>query len=120
MFQLVKDFHEKFGLVYDGPPRELPPELARFRERFMDEELIEYVISGRLEDRLDALVDLTYVIFGTALLHGFNFEEAFRRVHEANMLKMRASSADDSKRNSAFDVVKPPGWTPPDLSDLCV
>ena len=65
---------------------------------------------------LDALVDLVYVALGTAYLHGFGpqkFNEAWRRVHEKNMEKIRAPSADHSKRGSAFDVIKPAGWTPP-------
>jgi hypothetical protein len=35
------------------------------------------------------------------------------------MLKVRAAVASDSLRNSTHDVVKPPGWSPPDLEDLC-
>jgi len=69
-------------------------------------------------DQLDALVDLAYVVLGTAFMHGFDFNEAWRRVHAANMQKVRATSPDVSKRNSSLDVVKPEGWTPPDLSDL--
>lgn len=53
-----------------------------------------------------------------ALGCGFNFREAWRRVHEANMGKVRARRAQDSTRGSVFDVVKPPGWVAPDLSDL--
>jgi hypothetical protein len=34
------------------------------------------------------------------------------------MQKRRAQSANESKRGSAFDIVKPDGWTPPDLTDL--
>jgi len=87
----------------------------------MKEELDEYresVFVGDLEGQLDALVDLVYVALGTAYLQGFDFNEAFRRVHEANMKKVRARQKSDSKRASSYDVVKPVGWTPPDLSDL--
>ena len=112
--QDIKDFHEKFQLTYIGPPRELPDELAKFRKAFMEEELDEYIDSRYLPGKLDALVDLMYVVLGTAYLHGFPFEEAWRRVHEANMKKVRAQSS-----RSKFDVIKPEGWTPPALSDLC-
>lgn len=117
----IKDFHTKFRLTYDGPPRQLPYELVTFRAIFMHEELQEYglaVDDENLEKQLDALVDLVYVALGTAYLHGFDFNEAWRRVHTANMKKVRAESAVDSKRNSPFDVVKPEGWVAPDLSDL--
>lgn len=114
-------FHQKFGLLYGGPTRALPVELATFRQRFMQEELDEYCEADAHGDKakmLDALVDLVYVALGTAHLHGFNFDEAWRRVHLANMAKVRVERPEDSKRGSGFDVVKPPGWTPPDLSDL--
>ena len=138
LFKDIKDFHEKFRLEYDGPPRVLPEELAKFRIGFMAEEFGEYcldedgIVKAMVEDfkenctpqnvpldkQLDALVDMVYVILGTAYLQGFDFNEAWRRVHEANMKKIRAERASDSQRNSTFDVVKPAGWTAPDLSDL--
>jgi len=142
MFDPLADiaaFHKKFKLDYDGPPRILPLTMHRFRCKFLDEELREYVTSGekaqdeltraplyrdyaelaRLREKmLDALVDLVYVDLGTAHLHGFNFEEAWRRVHEANMKKKRAKHAGESLRGSSLDVIKPKGWQPPSLIDL--
>lgn len=137
----IREFHEKFGLTYDGKPRALHEDnMDLFRFRFLVEELNEYqlaftalrhemtlppgvsldpgIVTEHLAQALDALVDLTYVALGTAYLHGFNFEEAWRRVHEANMQKMRVERESDSKRGSKFDVVKPRGWEPPDHSDL--
>lgn len=140
LFQDIVDFHEKFDLHYNGAPRLLPQELQRFRERFLKEELKEYqtatvrasnalhpplpmfrdtaTFEEYLADMLDGLVDLVYVALGTAYLHGFDFNEAWRRVHEANMEKVRATSERESKRSSMYDVVKPPDWEPADLSDL--
>jgi predicted HAD superfamily Cof-like phosphohydrolase len=71
-----------------------------------------------MEQQLDALVDLVYVALGTAVIQGFDFEEAWRRVHAANMLKTKYSKTNPGKRNSRYDVVKPVGWVRPDLSDL--
>ena len=114
----IKEFHEKFGLTYTDGPRFLPEDLSGFRTKFMQEELDEYG-TPILEKQLDALVDLVYVALGTAYLHGFDFDEAWKRVHEANMKKVKAKAdGSDSLRKSAHDVVKPLGWTAPDLSDL--
>lgn len=134
MFQDIRDFHVKFGLNYEGEPRFLSEDLSKFRTKFLAEELGEYAGArvaleaenpdGRwdfpsLEEKLDALVDLCYVAIGTAYVHGFvDFDEAWRRVHAANMQKVRVERPEDSARGSGFDVVKPKGWEAPDLSDL--
>lgn len=118
MFNDVKAFREKFNLTYSGPPRNIPYAMRDDRFNHMMEELYEYYNARTKADQLDALVDLVYVALGTAALHGFPFDEAWARVHAANMKKMRAASAKDSKRNDPYDVVKPPGWVPPDLTDL--
>lgn len=131
----IEEFHRKFDLFYDGKPRLLPAELAEFRQRFLQEEKDEYVqhsvaaelslqdhdeaeITYQLAHMLDGLVDLVYVAIGTAHLHGFDFREAWRRVHAANMAKVRAQHAEDSKRGTTLDVVKPEGWLPPRHEDL--
>lgn len=122
MFKDIKQFHEHFGLAYSGPPRDIEPyELSSMRVDFMDEELREYMAGWQnrdLEKMLDSLVDLVYVAMGTAYLHGFDFDEAWRRVHAANMRKVRASAETAGNRDHRWDVVKPEGWEPPFLADL--
>jgi predicted HAD superfamily Cof-like phosphohydrolase len=115
----IRDFHTRFDIAYDGPPRHLPLDLYEFREDFLTEEAHEYATAPTLEKRFDALIDSVYVALGSAHLHGFNFYEGWRRVHAANMLKVRATAPEQSLRNSTHDVVKPPGWQHPDLEDLC-
>lgn len=138
-FKDIAAFHEKFGLAYDGHPRALDGELREFRVKFIQEEFDEYRSANakalqevhathgsfdqgeytiQLEHALDGLVDLVYVTLGTAYLHGFNFEEAWKRVHFANMAKVRATEKTQSLRGSTLDVVKPAGWMPPVLTDL--
>ena len=118
MFDDIKSFHQKYGIDYDGPPRKLPAELLRLRRNRLWEEIIEYIDADSLEDQFDALIDLVYIALGTAYLHGFPFDEGWRRVHEANMKKVRAERPEQSRHGSTFDIVKPKNWTPPDLSDL--
>jgi predicted HAD superfamily Cof-like phosphohydrolase len=67
----------------------------------------------------DALIDLVYVAMGTAHLLGLPWEALWNEVQIANMRKVRAAAdASDSKRGSAFDVVKPPGWQPPNIKRI--
>ena len=136
-------------------------DLQRFRLGFLLEELLEYADSigwmldikvekgeggalipslnwmpdpegtTSLSKTLDALVDLQYVLSGTARFHGFAqhrydgllgqrmrvFDSAWFRVHRANMAKVRGTM-ETSKRGTKFDVVKPVGWKAPELEDL--
>lgn len=113
----IFEFHEKFGIAYYGPPRELPKDLTEFRIKFLKEEVDEYkdaVYAGDKAKMFDALIDLIYVALGTAHLHGFNFDEGWARVHAANMTKVKGPS----ERSAHYDVIKPPDFVPPDLSDL--
>lgn len=121
--QDVIDFHNKFGInpTYFAD-HTMPVDLREFRIKFMQEELDEYkeaVENGDMEKAMDALIDLEYVLLGTAYMHQFKHNEGWDRVHSANMKKVRARrDGSDSVRGSAWDVVKPEGWVAPDLSDL--
>lgn len=100
---------------------EFTPEKLEMRRRFMQEELDEFIEAESQEDRAgmaDALIDLVYVAMGTAFLMGLPWEELWAEVHTANMLKIRATRADESKRGTAFDAVKPQGWEPPDIEGV--
>jgi predicted HAD superfamily Cof-like phosphohydrolase len=118
---LVKAMHTKFELANTTGPTHLTDEEKLFRARAMQEELNEIraaCLIGDLEQYFDGIIDLVYVALGAAYLAGLPFEEGFRRVHEANMKKVRAITAEDSKRGSTYDIVKPAGWEAPVLDDL--
>jgi predicted HAD superfamily Cof-like phosphohydrolase len=121
LFNDVKDFHKKFGIGYDGPPRALPLELRAFRKMRLEAEMLEYLTAYQEDDpegQLDGIVDLIYIALGTMDLHGWDFYEAWKRVHAANMKKEKASDKNPGHFGHKNDIVKPPGWEAPDLSDL--
>lgn len=118
-------FHEKFGLdnttCHPAGPREASPELLEFRIRFLREELQEFINAAQTNDHpkmFDALLDLAYVTFGTAHVLGYPWQAGWDLVQTANIQKERAVSAEQSVRGSTLDVIKPPGWTPPDIQGL--
>ena len=120
----IREFHTKFNQSYEGPPRFLTQEEMRFRLKFLREEVQELedaITAGNLPDALDALVDLDFVQKGTVYLMGFErvYRTAWTRVQDANMVKELAGTPERSKRGYAGDIIKPPGWTAPDHSDLC-
>lgn len=114
--QDVRAFHDRFGIINPSTPHFLNKEAQEFRVKFMKEELQEFQDSYEVEDMhgaADALVDLAYVVHGTALMMGIPWAELWKEVQKKNMEKQRAKSADESKRGSKLDVIKPEGWTPP-------
>ncbi|MCO5760316.1 MAG: nucleoside triphosphate pyrophosphohydrolase family protein [Chromatiaceae bacterium] len=121
LFDAVSTMHQHFGLEpVDDPP---PHDFALFRSSAMAEEVVEFQRAVLKDDRvgqLDALVDLVVFALGTAHLLGFSesaYTEAFHRVMLANLEKQVAGHA-DHKRGWKLDLVKPAGWTSPNLSDL--
>lgn len=115
----VKAFQEKFGVPMSATPAFLTGEVARFRANFLLEEIDEFIDANDVLDlagAADALIDLVYVAHGTALIMGLPWDKLWDEVQRANMTKMRATSAEDSKRKSSLDVIKPPGWVGPDHS----
>lgn len=123
----IAAFHEKFGLgqnnskVVVGEARDnMHPEEWNLRHVRLADEADEYAQAVEEEDdeqALDALVDIVYIALGTAYRRGWDFAEAWRRVHTANMSKMRGEP-NNSKYGSGFDIVKPKGWQSPDHTDL--
>lgn len=117
----VHEFHEKFDLPLGTEDKLMQdPAAQEFRVKFLQEELDELkeaLASGDRVGAFDALLDLAYVTYGTALFMGVSRDQwlaGMRAVHSANMAKVRVAKADDSKRGSAFDVKKPAGWVGPE------
>lgn len=121
-FHDLCDFHNHFELLPRkvGPHR-LDVDLFNLRRNHMIEELEEFRLAWAKEDlpgQADALVDLVYVALGTAVIMGLPFDHLWAEVHDANMRKERATHAGQSKRRHSFDVIKPPGWTPPNIEQI--
>jgi predicted HAD superfamily Cof-like phosphohydrolase len=142
-FHDVQEFHRKTFGVDDGdlPPRELRGDelsvdfvtalnnlagmLAEktdeksLRLRLILEELCEYVgamARHDLVEQFDALLDLAYIIIGTADHQRFPFNAGWTEVHRSNMDKVcgpgRPMLRNDGK------VMKPEGWVPPRLAEV--
>lgn len=56
---------------------------------------------------VDGIVDLIYVLVGTASAMGVDLQPVWEEVHRSNMAKKDGPIAEDGKR------LKPAGWTPP-------
>lgn len=123
-YKNILDFHEKFQVPLANSPTLLSGETLKFRIDFLQEELNELKkahVENNLEEAFDALLDLAVVLYGTAQFMGFSEEawnEGFAEVHRANMSKVRATDASQSKRGTSLDVVKPEGWQAPNHTPI--
>ena len=114
----IKEMHKKFGVDYDGEPRDLPYDEKAFRVACLMEELNEYAESDGIVDQYDALIDLVVFAFGTLERHGFPADAGFRAVMDAN-LKKEVGNNPHKKDNGrgtykGVDLVKPEGWVGPE------
>ncbi|RLC08225.1 MAG: hypothetical protein DRI24_23680 [Deltaproteobacteria bacterium] len=85
------------------------------------EELEEAHITFDKPEMLDALVDIVVVAMGTAILMGWDFDEAWKRVHDANMAKevhWRDEGDAGTDRDMPVDLRKPEEWVAPNHEDL--
>lgn len=113
----VYAFHEKMGMAPGTRPIRLPRAIFQNRIDFIHEELTETVEAYNdtdYEGVVDGLIDLVYVVLGTAVMMGLPWQQLWKEVHSANMRKKPGVS----KRNMPFDAIKPEGWRPPDLFSI--
>mmetsp|Transcript_28935 Transcript_28935/g.93591 ORF Transcript_28935/g.93591 Transcript_28935/m.93591 type:complete len:197 (+) Transcript_28935:93-683(+) len=66
-------------------------------------------------DQADALVDVYYYSLNAAAKKGMNLSAVFGVVHGANMAKRNPATGKFEKRESDGKIIKPPGWSPPDV-----
>jgi NTP pyrophosphatase (non-canonical NTP hydrolase) len=70
------------------------PKLCEFRQRLIAEEFEELqkaIATHDFKEIRDALADLLYVVYGTAVAFGINADADFAIVHSSNMSKLCAT-----------------------------
>jgi len=127
MFEMVREFHEKFGLhvqhhaidfshenddedvvkLYTLRDRLHKEEWKELQDAWEDENLVEYA---------DAICDLIYVLCGTAVSFGIPLDKCFREVHLSNMSKVDEDGT--VHRDEYGKVIKGDGFFQPNLRDI--
>jgi predicted HAD superfamily Cof-like phosphohydrolase len=111
-WELVKQFHSRFGTPYRDKPSLLEADRVHKRASWLIEEIEEFQKAKTIEDQADAMIDTIYFALGTLVEMGVQPDELFQIVHRANMSKLW----DDGKpryRSSDGKVIKPPTWEDP-------
>jgi predicted HAD superfamily Cof-like phosphohydrolase len=114
----VAAFHAAFGLPrQDRPSVDIDESVAQLRIALLQEELDELVAATAARDLVgiaDALADIVYVAYGTAVTYGIDLDSVLSEVHRANMSKLDSNGKpvirDDGK------VLKSDRYCPPDVA----
>ncbi len=89
-FDMVKKFHEIYGCNINEIPK-LPNKSEReLRKKLLKEEYEEYLDgeeNNNIVEISDALADMLYIIYGTAVSYGIPINKIFQEVHESNLSK---------------------------------
>ena len=88
----VREFHKAFSLpARETPGADIDHDLASLRIALLQEEVSEFVAASEQGDLIgiaDALADIVYVVYGTALTYGIDMNLVLREVHRSNMSKL--------------------------------
>jgi predicted HAD superfamily Cof-like phosphohydrolase len=113
---MVKEFHRRFGEFIRSSPGLVDEATKELRIRLVREETGEFekaANEGNLVKVADALADILYVTYGTAVSYGIDLEPIFREVHESNM-----SKGDPEVLVLNGKVLKAKNYRPPDLQPI--
>lgn len=115
----VAAFHRACDVpVVETGPSEPATDRIDLRLRLINEEhgeLTTAMYRGDLVAIADGIVDLIYVLIGTALEYGFlALPAVWAAVQRANMAKVDPATGRVAKRSDG-KVLKPAGWQPPDV-----
>ena len=123
-FKRVDEFHKAYDMprgtvtMSDDFAQLTQEDADRIKLRFElnAEEFKELVTAETPAEIMKEACDLVYVILGMFVEFGWDFDEAFRRVHESNMSKL----GEDGKpiRRKDGKILKGPNYKAPTLGDL--
>lgn len=108
----VQEFHEKYGCMVNYEPTMPDAETRFLRSRLIMEEAAEFMAAanvGDMEGMCDALADLLYVTYGTAVVMGVDMEPISAEVQRSNMTK------DGGGQDSGGKVMKGPDFEEPNI-----
>jgi predicted HAD superfamily Cof-like phosphohydrolase len=93
---------------------------AEMYRGLINEELTELCEAELVEDTVeefDAVLDMIVVLIGYGLSRGWPMNEGWAEVMRSNMAKIDPRTGAVRRRDDG-KILKPEGWTPPDLSSL--
>lgn len=117
-FERAREFHEVFAIPIGSAPH-IPVARLKLRLDLIDEErreLDEALEANDVVEVADALTDIAYLIYGTAIEFGIDLNACFAEVHRSNMSKLGADGKPIFREDGK--VLKGPSYSPPDLAKV--
>ena len=81
------------------------------------EEINERMTADSLVSELDGIIDSIWVLIGYGLSRGWPMNEGWAEVARSNMAKIDPTTGAVLRRSDG-KILKPEGWTPPDLESI--
>lgn len=128
--QQVTEFHKAGGHVINIRPTVVDQKTIELRKRLIREEVLDELFPamdrGDLVEIADALADVLYVVYGTAVSFGIDMEPISDEVHRSNMTKFSTVGAyvktcdetGKSLKDEGGKTLKPPCYEPPQLAAI--
>lgn len=117
--QKVKEFQKAFNSNI-GITSALPDSSEReLRIKLLKEEFEEYIDGENNNDLVeiaDALGDMLYIIYGTAVSYGIPLEEIFDEIHRSNMSKLGEDGNPIFREDGK--VLKSSNYSPPNIKEI--
>lgn len=120
IYEMVKKFHETYNCGIGTRP-ELPQglDVRALRVKILREEFDEYE-SAEGEDDLveiaDALADIVYIAFGTAIVYGIPLNDVLEEVQRSNMSKLGVDGKPIIREDGK--VLKGPNYFKPNIAKI--
>jgi predicted HAD superfamily Cof-like phosphohydrolase len=107
---MVTEFHKTFDITVNDHPVRMGLAVHALRCELIREELEELEDAfGSITKTADAIADLLYVVYGTAVSAGIDIEPIFAEVHRSNMTKVGGHKREDGK------WIKPDTYSPANI-----
>ena len=118
-FEQVKQFHEIYKCNI-GDQLNFPDASEReLRIKLLCEEFEEYLAAEQDDDIVevaDALGDMLYIIYGTAVSYGININQVFDEIHASNLSKLGSDGKPLFRKDGK--VLKGPNYFKPDIKGV--
>lgn len=112
--------------MFRQPMRDTPSisdaQRAMHRQQWLEEEVQELrdaivgIDGPDIVEVSDALADILYIVYGTAVEFGIDLGSIFEEVHASNMRKLDENGNPIIREDGK--IMKPEGWVPPQIAPI--